>query len=162
MYILGLSGGIRLGYHDIGAALLYDGKLVGAVEEERFNRIKHSPTQLPELSIRSLLDSENITIQDIDIIASHGITWGDVFQKILTDYFEGEFGYCPPIERVNHHDAHAASAYYASGFDEAMILTVDGSGMDCLVIGNYVLEKYMNTLWFSWWGILIVSLKIHI
>ena len=128
MYILGLSGGIRLGYHDIGAALLHDGELVGAVEEERINRIKHSPAQLPELSIRSLLDSENITIRDIDIVASHGITWGDVFQKILTDYFEGEFGYCPPIERVHHHDAHAASAYYASGFDEAMILTVDGSG----------------------------------
>ena len=128
MYILGLSGGIRLGYHDIGAALLHDGELVGAVEEERINRIKHSPSQLPELSIRSLLDSENITIQDIDIVASHGITWGDVFQKVLTDYFEGEFGYCPPIESVHHHDAHAASAYYASGFDDAMILTVDGSG----------------------------------
>ena len=128
MYILGLSGGIRLGYYEVAAALLHDGKLVGAVEEERINRIKHSPAQLPELSIRSLLNSENITIQDIDIVASHGITWGDIFQKILTDYFEGEFGYCPPIERIHHHDAHAASAYYASGLDEAMILTTDGSG----------------------------------
>ena len=87
MYILGLSGGIRLGYYEVAAALLHDGKLVGAVEEERINRIKHSPAQLPELSIRSLLNSENITIQDIDIVASHGITWGDIFQKILTQYF---------------------------------------------------------------------------
>ena len=51
MYILGISGGVRLGYHDIGAALLKDGKLVAAVEEERINRIKHSPGQLPQKSI---------------------------------------------------------------------------------------------------------------
>lgn len=43
MYILGISGGVRLGYHDIGAALLKDGKLIAAVEEERINRVKHSP-----------------------------------------------------------------------------------------------------------------------
>ena len=110
MYILGISGGVRLGYHDIGAALLKDGKLVAAVEEERINRVKHSPGQLPQQSIRTVLDIENITIRDIDILASHGTTWGEVYDKILKNYFEGEFGFCPPIERVHHHDAHAATA----------------------------------------------------
>lgn len=128
MYILGISGGIRLGYHDIGAALLKDGKLVAAVEEERLNRIKHSPNQLPQLSIKSVLESEGISIKDVDIIASHGITWGEVFEDVLKNYFEGEFGYCPSIERAHHHDGHAASAFYASDFDEAIILTMDGSG----------------------------------
>ena len=128
MYILGISGGVRLGYHDIGAALLKDGKLVAAVEEERINRIKHSPGQLPQKSIYAVLESEKISIQDVDILATHGITWGDIYDKILKDYFEGEFGYCPPIEKIHHHDAHAASAYYASGFDEAIIITMDGSG----------------------------------
>jgi len=128
LYILGISGGVRLGYHDIGAALVHNGKLVASVEEERLNRIKHSPNQLPQLSIRSVLNSEKISIKDVDIIASHGLTWGEPFQKILHDYFIGEFGFCPPIERVHHHDSHAASAYYASGFDESIILTMDGSG----------------------------------
>tara|TARA_Y100000590_G_scaffold122617_1_gene140437 strand:+ start:11337 stop:12962 length:1626 start_codon:yes stop_codon:yes gene_type:complete len=128
MYILGISGGVRLGYHDIGAALLKDGKLVAAVEEERINRIKHSPGQLPQKSIYTILESEKISIQDVDILATHGITWGDIYDKILKDYFEGEFGFCPPIEKVHHHDAHAASAYYASGFNEAIIITMDGSG----------------------------------
>lgn len=137
MYILGISGGVRLGYHDIGAALLKDGKLVAAVEEERINRVKHSPGQLPQQSIRTVLDIENITIRDIDILASHGTTWGEVYDKILKNYFEGEFGFCPPIERVHHHDAHAASAYYASGFDEANIITMDGSG-DGTSCGFYV------------------------
>ena len=128
MYILGISGGVRLGYHDIGAALLNDGKLVAAVEEERINRIKHSPGQLPQKSIYTVLESEKISITDVDILATHGITWGDVYDTILKDYFEGEFGFCPPIEKVHHHDAHAASAYYASGFNEAIVITMDGSG----------------------------------
>ena len=137
MYILGISGGVRLGYHDIGAALLKDGKLIAAVEEERINRVKHSPGQLPQQSIRSVLNTENITIQDIDILASHGITWGDVYDKTLKNYFEGEFGYCPSIERIHHHDAHAASAYYASGFNESNIITMDGSG-DGISCGFYI------------------------
>ena len=128
MYVLGINGGVRLGYQDTGAALLLDGKLVAAVEEERINRVKFSPGQLPQLSIRSILELENITIRDVDFLASHGITWGNVYEKILRNYFEGEFGYCPPIERVHHHDAHAASAYYASGFNEANIISMDGSG----------------------------------
>ena len=128
MYILGISGGVKLGYQDIGAALVHNGKLVASVEDERLNRIKHSPSQLSQLSIRSVLDSEKISIKDIDVIASHGITWGETFHKILEGFFVGEFGYCPPIELVHHHDSHAASAFYASGFDEAMILTMDGSG----------------------------------
>ncbi len=128
MYILGISGGVKLGYQDIGAALVHNGKLVASVEDERLNRIKHSPSQLSQLSIRSVLDSEKISIKDIDFIASHGITWGETFHNILQGFFIAEFGYCPPIELLHHHDSHAASAYYASGFDEAMILTMDGSG----------------------------------
>ena len=47
MYILGINGGVRLGYKDISAALIKDGEVIGAVEEERLNRVKHSPGQLP-------------------------------------------------------------------------------------------------------------------
>jgi carbamoyltransferase len=117
-----------MGYQDISATLLKDGKILFAIEEERLNRIKFSPGQLPELSIEECLRQTGLSIRDIDIIASHGSTWGQEYADKLTDYFTYTFGYCPPLEFVHHHDAHAASAFFGSGFDEAMVLTLDASG----------------------------------
>lgn len=128
MYILGINGGVRLGYQDVSATLIKDGEVLFAIEEERLNRIKFSPGQLPELSIAECLKQANITIHDVDFIASHGSTWGVEYEEKLKDYFLFTFGYCPKLEFVHHHDAHAASAFYASGFDNAMILTIDASG----------------------------------
>lgn len=128
MYILGINGGVRMGYQDISATLIKDGKILFAIEEERLNRIKFSPGQLPEMSIEESLKQAGISIRDVDIIASHGSTWGDTYANILKDYFKYTFGYCPPLEFVHHHDAHAASAFYGSGFDKSMILTMDASG----------------------------------
>lgn len=131
MYILGINGGFRMGYQDVSAVLLKDGQIVTAVEEERITRIKFSPGKLPERAIESVLKMAGITIQDIDVVACHGATWGDQFPKDVEGYFKFRFGYCPSLKFYHHHDAHAASAYYASGFDEAMIMTVDGSGDGC-------------------------------
>ena len=128
MLVLGINGGFRPGYQDTSAVLIKDGKVVCAVEEERFTRIKHSPGQIPEKSIHWILKSENISIQDIDLIASHGITFGEEFETRLKKYFQYYFKACPPIFRVHHHLAHSASAYYASGFEKSMIVTVDNSG----------------------------------
>ncbi|MDA3820551.1 MAG: carbamoyl transferase, partial [Candidatus Delongbacteria bacterium] len=128
MYILGINGGVRLGYQDVAACLIKDGKVIFAVEEERLNRIKFSPGQLPERAIRQCLDFESISMKDIDIVASHGSTWGDAFKTVLSGYLNDNFGHCPELVFVHHHDAHAASAYYGSGFSEAMILTMDASG----------------------------------
>ncbi|EFK96736.1 carbamoyltransferase family protein [sediment metagenome] len=104
------------------------GEIIAAVEEERINRIKYAPGQLPELAIREALKIGGISMNDVDIIATHGETWGDDFGFWLIDYIKYNFGHCPEIRRINHHDAHAASAFYASGFDKAMIITVDASG----------------------------------
>lgn len=128
MYILGINGGVRHGYQDVSATLIKDGKVIVAMEEERLNRIKFSPGQLPERSIAECLKYAGIQIHDIDIVASHGITWGPEYAQKLGDYFNFTFGYCPGIEFVHHHDAHAASAFFASGFEEAMVLTLDASG----------------------------------
>ncbi len=128
MYILGINGGVRLGYQDISATLMKDEKVVFAIEEERLSRVKFSPGQLPELSIYECLKQAGISMQDVDIVASHGSTWGDEYAEKLHDYFLFTFGYCPKLEFVHHHDAHSASAFYASGFDEAMIITMDASG----------------------------------
>jgi len=128
MYTLGINGGVRLGYQDTSAVLLKDGAIVAAVEEERMNRVKLAPGQLPCLSIKEVLRIGGISIHDVDYVASHGSTWGEQYQEILEDYFDKTFGYCPPVTRYHHHMAHAASTYYASGFDEALILTIDASG----------------------------------
>jgi len=53
---------------------------------------------------------------------------GDNFENILRGYITDNFGYCPRLVIVHHHDAHAASAFWGSGFDEAMVLTMDASG----------------------------------
>jgi carbamoyltransferase len=129
MNILGLMGGTRVGYQDASAALLKNGKLISFVEEERVGRVKHAPGTLPERAIRFILNNENISIRDVDYVVSHGITWEPDFRKSLREFFYSKFGDCPKnIELVYHHDAHCASAYYASGFNEAMIFSADYSG----------------------------------
>lgn len=128
MYILGINGGVRPGYQDISAVLMYKGKVVSAIEEERLNRIKFSPGQLPEKAVEFVLKEAGISINDVSFIASHGSTWGDEYAQKLKSYFNFNFGYCPPVEFVHHHVCHAASTYYPSGFDDAMVITIDGSG----------------------------------
>lgn len=128
MIVLGINSGFRLGYQDTSACLVVDGEVVSAVEEERLNRVKFAPGQLPEMSIVWVLKNSKLSIQDVDAIAFHGSTWGEEVEEKLKKYIHFRFGYCPPIYRIHHHLAHAASAYYGSGFDSAMILTMDSSG----------------------------------
>ncbi len=128
MYILGINGGFGGGFQDSCACLYADGKIIAAVEEERLNKIKYSTGFFPLLSIREVLDLGNITIKEVALIAFHGITWPEKIEPDIKNYFLHHFGFCPPIKRYHHHDAHAASAYYLSGFEEALIVTMDNSG----------------------------------
>lgn len=128
MNILGINGGVRLGYQDVSAALIVDGKVVAAIEEERLNRVKLSPGRISEKSIDKVLEIGGLTIKDIDVVASHGETWGEEYQNKLENYFKGVFGYSPLIKRYHHHDAHAASTFFASGYEKALVITIDNSG----------------------------------
>lgn len=128
MYILGINGGVRMGYQDISAVLLKDGKVIAAIEEERVSRVKHAPHQLSEKAITEVLDIAGIDITDVDIVATHGQTWGDDYQRALEGYLKDTFGHSPTIKRYHHHTCHGASAYYASGYDEALVISIDGSG----------------------------------
>ncbi len=147
--------GINSVYHESAAALLVDGKLVAAVEEERFNRIKHgkqadvdNPHQFPERAIRFCLKHAGISPGDIDHVAysfdpqirrkQFRSRWWDprleetfrlrlgqlrgVAEELLGRPLRQRFHFVP------HHMAHAASAYFPSGFDRAAILTIDGIG----------------------------------
>jgi carbamoyltransferase len=128
VHILGISGNFYRGSADAAAVLLRDGELVAAAEEERFIRVKHAPSQMPEEAVRFCLSRAGISIADVDVLAFPQTTWKDLNQN-LRDFFQCQFGDRPRhFEYVDHHTAHAASAYRLSPFGESMILTADWSG----------------------------------
>ncbi|MFN8643950.1 MAG: carbamoyltransferase [Candidatus Binatia bacterium] len=147
--------GISCFYHDAAAALLVDGMLVAASEEERFSRKKHD-AGFPNLAIQFCLQQAGIGIQDVDYIVFYEKPFVK-FERILTtalqavprswkvfgdamttwlldklwvkNFIRQELGV--PTDRIlfsEHHLSHAASAFLCSPFDEAAILTVDGVG----------------------------------
>lgn len=151
MIVLGLNA-----YHgDSAAALVKDGKLVAAAEEERFRRIKHW-SGMPTEAISWCLADAGLKLSDVDHIAinrnpkvnnlrralyvlrkrpSLGLIWkrlGNIrraasFEDQLQSRFPGET-LRAQVHRVEHHLAHLASAYHVSGFKEAVCLSVDGFG----------------------------------
>jgi len=151
MYILGIS----CYYHDAAAALLQDGVLVAAAEEERFTRIKHD-YGFPSQSIEFCLRQAGITAADLDHVVFYEKplqkferilqttlqtfpqSWG-VFRESMITWFNDKLWIKGeiltklniPDEKlhfVEHHLSHAASAFFCSPYDEAAILTVDGVG----------------------------------
>jgi carbamoyltransferase len=126
--ILGINGGFGGGYQDAAAVLVVNGSLICAIEEERETRVKHSAGRMPTLSISRVLEIGKISMKEVDVVAFHGITWGNQILDKLHRYLFYTFGHCPEIHLVHHHHAHAASTYYTSPFEEALIFTVDGSG----------------------------------
>ncbi|MBN1316178.1 MAG: carbamoyltransferase [Anaerolineales bacterium] len=151
MYILGIS----CFYHDSAVALLKDGMIVAAAEEERFSRIKHD-SGFPNLAIDFCLKRAGITSQDLDYVVFYEKplvkferillsslktiprSWHS-FSEAMTSYFSEKLWIKNALMQklsvpdqkilfVDHHVAHAASAMFASPFDQAAILTVDGVG----------------------------------
>jgi len=127
MYLLGISGGVLAGNQDGAAALLKDGRIVAAAEEERLLKIKHANGHLPKRAIEYCLEKAGIGIRDVAAVGFPGITYKN-FDAILRDYFEFHFGHAPEIRIFDHHLCHAAATYYYSGYDDALVLTMDFSG----------------------------------
>lgn len=174
MYILGINAA----FHDTAAALVKDGKIIAAAEEERFTHIKHgkrpvpfSTWELPFHAIDYCLKTAGITIRDVDRIAysfdPDGVNEASVYEEDLlsgsdvlvrADVYNGwdtlflnyirkapeqlRDGYPHHLQKrlanagsvaekwefVNHHVAHAASAFFPSPFTEAAVMTLDGRG----------------------------------
>lgn len=125
--VLGINGGTRVGNQDAAAAIIMNGNILACAEEERFTKIKHAPGVLPENAIMFCLQQANITIQNVDFVVFAGATY-DSMTQILTNFFNFKFNYCPKLILIDHHLAHAASAYYTSGFNNSYIITADFSG----------------------------------
>jgi len=149
-YILGISAF----YHDSAAALVKDGAIVAAAQEERFTRKKHD-FSFPKHAVKACFDIAGITISDVTCVAFYekpfikferlletylayapqGLksfltampVW--IKQKLfLKDLILKELGYNGPIIFPEHHESHAASAFFPSPYNEAAILTIDGVG----------------------------------
>ncbi len=152
-YILGINA-----YHgDSSACIVADGKLLAAVEEERFTRIKHW-AGLPVQSISFCLNEAGITLEDVSHIAVNRDPKANFMKKSLFAFAKGpslklirdrfknakkiqdikeELGMAAEmkghkikarIHNVEHHTAHLSSSFFVSPFDEAAVVSVDGFG----------------------------------
>ena len=127
MIVLGIHGGVTLGQPEPSAALVRDGRVIAACEEERYLRIKSAYGHLPYYSIKACLEEAGVAFEDIDLIVSPGVTYSDHHDR-LVKYLNHCFGSCPKIELVHHQQAHLAAAFYGSGLDDAIVLSLDATG----------------------------------
>ncbi|ASJ09081.1 carbamoyl transferase [Thermococcus siculi] len=121
--ILGIHDG-----HDAGAALIDGGKIF-AVNEERLNRVKKY-RGFPELSVRKVLEMADVDPEDVEIIAVAGVFRKGKRLGELERDLRGIFGpeFKGKVLFVEHHLAHSASAYYTSGWRDAIALSIDAAG----------------------------------
>lgn len=115
--------GVHSYIHDSGACLI-DGTEVHAISEERLSRIKYDAS-FPKRAIKYVMNCGAIRdINEVDAIVF------DLFERQgkVTEIGIGESGYEGELWSVRHHDAHAASAFFCSPFEDAAVLVVDGAG----------------------------------
>ena len=154
MVILGINA-----YHaDSSAAIFVDGKLIAAIEEERFRRVKHW-AGFPQMAIQFCLKEAGIRFEDVDYFAIGRDPKAKIFRKIkyLAKNPSGSFSaiksrinnskkvsslenelsllsnlpsnhYKNKIKQIEHHRSHLASAFFASPFEQAACVSIDGSG----------------------------------
>jgi carbamoyltransferase len=150
MYILGISAF----YHDSAACLIQDGEIISAAQEERFTRKKHDHN-FPFKAIYFCLSHSKIQVADLDLIAFYDkpfLKFERLLESYLSfapkgihsfikampiwikeklwmkEYIKNELNYEGKTIFPEHHESHAASAFYPSPFEEAAILTMDGVG----------------------------------
>ena len=148
--------GISAFYHDSAAALVVDGRVVAAAQEERFTRRKHDP-DFPSHAVKYCLREGGLSASDLDCVAFYEKPMRK-FERLLETYLAfAPRGYASfamalpvwlkeklhlartirngvgiskrtPIVYTDHHESHAASAFFPSPFERAAILTLDGVG----------------------------------
>ncbi len=150
--------GFNCNVFNSAAALVVEGRVVAAAQEERFTRRRHTG-EFPEHAIRYCLTEAGLELNELDAVSfhwrpfhhfhrrmwqiarnlphslrfyeSHGRRWLDMITvpyRLRRQFGAGSDGAHYGFHRVQHHVCHAASAFLASPFDEAALLTVDGSG----------------------------------
>jgi carbamoyltransferase len=152
MNILGISAF----YHDSAACLVRDGKIVAAAQEERFSRRKHD-AEFPRCAVEYCLREAGLTADGVDLVAfydkpllkfdrlietysAYAPAGFRSFRQALPVWLRQKLNLPPELDRglggryrsryvfTEHHESHAASAFFPSPFEEAAILTMDGVG----------------------------------
>ena len=146
--------GISAFYHDSAACLVQDGMLVAAAQEERFSRKKHDH-RFPGQAVEYCLAEAGLRASDLDYVAFYDKPWLK-FERLLETYLSfapaglpsflkamplwlkqklwmgdlirSEMGYEGELLFPEHHQSHAASAFYPSPYQHAAVLTIDGVG----------------------------------
>src|SRR6478752_5822642 len=153
--------GISAFYHDSAAALIEDGHLVGAAQEERFTRKKHD-SGFPQHAVQYCLDEAGIKLADVDYVAFYDKPFLK-FERLLETYlayaprgfqsfrmamplwlkeklfqktllrdemkkWQPDFDWQKRLLFGEHHQSHAASAFFPSPYEEAAVLCMDGVG----------------------------------
>lgn len=149
--------GVNAASHNTSAALVRDGHLVAFAEEERFNRERYT-MGFPEGTVRFCLEQAGISADELDVVVFAGRPSAEILhsavnalrlagrpwyrswlldQVLVTGIYKGftqgskmrsRTGYAGAFRYLNHHECHAASAFYCSPFDEAAVLTIDAQG----------------------------------
>ena len=146
--------GISCFYHDSAACLVRDGEIIAAVQEERFTRKKHD-FNFPVNAVNWCLQEGGIEVRDLDFVVFYDkpfVKFERILETSLTyapsgirqfiqamplwlkqriwipELIRKELGYKGKILFTEHHESHAASAFYPSPFKEAAFLTMDGVG----------------------------------
>lgn len=150
MLILGIS----CYYHDSAAAIIRDGKIIAAAQEERFSRIKHD-SGFPSQAIEFCFKEANCTIDEIDYVSFYDKPFLK-FERLLESYLayapkglrsawkglpiwikeklwisdriKTDLNYSGKLLFTEHHQSHAASAFYPSPYESSAIMTMDGVG----------------------------------
>ncbi len=146
--------GISAFYHDSAACLVRDGRIIAAAQEERFTRKKHDPS-FPSFAVEYCLTEGGLRVDDLDFVAFYEKPFLK-FDRLLHTYLacaplglrsflkaipiwikekiwmkeliRKKLDYNGPIIFPEHHESHAASAFFPSPFPEAAFLTIDGVG----------------------------------
>jgi carbamoyltransferase len=157
MWILGISAF----YHDSAAAIIRDGEVMAAAQEERFTRKKHD-SRFPESAVRYCLESANLKQNELDFVVFYEKPFLK-FERLLENYLAfaprglrsfqmalplwireklfqrdllarelkrvwPDFDWASRLLFAEHHQSHAASAFFPSPFEDAVVLTMDGVG----------------------------------
>lgn len=141
--------GVSALFHDAACAIVVDGRLAAAAQEERFTRRRFDES-IPVYAFAHCLRQAGVGINDIDCVAYYEEPWKKLERQLWMGLpqmppvsrralfrldatrpvreIRDRLGYDGKVLTVGHHEAHAASAFYCSGFSEAALLTIDGVG----------------------------------
>ena len=184
--------GLNHGGHDTAAALMIDGELISACEEERFSLEKHS-TQFPNLAIQECLRSAGIKIEEVSRITNGfdsihfirevylakamedegriGFLINDIdyikYHYNILDTIRKETQFHGEIKQFRHHLCHLASTYYPSGFTDALLVSYDGigeieTGMLAKGIGGNIEVVHNSTRYPESLGLLYSALTFYL